>query len=143
VSALPAAHPKVERVLTLTVRLTEALNADIAALEKGRPREMRTIEPDMQQLCALYGREAASITPAIVKSLPAQTREKLAQATKRFREALSYQSRLITRMKNASEGLVRAIATDVEKKRSAHRPYGRTPAATTRPASALLYNSVV
>ena len=142
-SAQVAANPKVERVLTLTLRLIEALNADIAALEKGRPREMRTIEPDMQQLCALYGREAAQITPAMVKVLPAAMRNKLSDATKKFREALSYQSRLITRMKNASEGLVRAIAMDVEKKRNAHRPYSRTPTATPRPASALLYNSVI
>jgi hypothetical protein len=143
VSGQPGPNPKVERVLALTARLTEALKADIAALEKGRPREMRTIAPDMQQLCALYGREAALVTPAVVKSLPLQTREKLSQATRKFREALSYQSRLITRMKNASEGLVRAIATDVEKKRNAHRPYGRTSTPPARPASALLYNSVI
>jgi hypothetical protein len=46
-------------------------------------------------------------------------------------------------MKNASEGIVRAIAVDVERKRNATRPYGRTPASTPRPASALLYNGVV
>jgi hypothetical protein len=45
-------------------------------------------------------------------------------------------------MKNASEGIVRAIATDVERKRNATRPYGRTPTQSPRPVSALLYNSV-
>lgn len=137
-------NPKVERVIALTLRLTEALKADIAALERGRPREMRTIEPDAQQLCALYGREATQINAAVVKSLAPATRARLSEATKRFRETLSYQSRLITRMKNASEGLVRAIAMDVEKKRNATRPYGRTPAAPApRPAKAILYNSVI
>lgn len=138
-----ASNPKIERVIALTERLTEALKADIAVLEKGRPRDMRTIEPDMQQLCALYGREAAALNAAALKSLPTPTRDRLADATKRFREALTYQTRLITRMKNASEGIVRAIAMDVERKRNATRPYGRGPGYAPRPASALLYNGVI
>lgn len=137
-----ASNPKIDRVLALTERLTEALKADITALEQGRPREMRTIEPETQQLAALYGREASSINAATVKTLPAQTRAKLADATKRFQETLALQSRLLTRMKNASEGIVRAIATDVERKRNATRPYGRSPIQAPRPAGALLYNSV-
>ena len=140
---MSAPNPKIERVLALTERLTEALKADIRALEQGRPREMRTIEPETQQLAALYGREAGSINAATIKTLPAPVRTKLAEATARFQEALKLQQRLITRMKNASEGIVRAIATDVERKRNATRPYGRTPAPAARPASALLYNGVV
>jgi len=140
---MTAPNPKIERVLALTERLTEALKGDIAALEKGRPREMRTIEPETQQLAAIYGREAASIPAATIKTLPAPTRARLADATTRFQDALRLQSRLLTRMKNASEGIVRAIAVDVERKRNATRPYGRTPASTPRPASALLYNGVV
>jgi uncharacterized membrane protein YccC len=140
---MTAPNPRIERVLALTERLTEALKADIKALEQGRPREMRTIEPETQQLAALYGREAASINAATIKSLPAPVRAKLAEATARFQDALKLQSRLITRMKNASEGIVRAIATDVERKRNATRPYGRTPTPMPRPASALLYNGVV
>jgi hypothetical protein len=102
---------------------------------------MRTIEPETQQLAALYGREAASITAATIKMLPAPVRARLTEATARFQEALKLQQRLITRMKNASEGIVRAIAVDVERKRNTTRPYGRSP--MPRPASALLYNGVV
>jgi hypothetical protein len=140
---MTAPNPKIERVIALTERLIEALKADIKALEQGRPREMRTIEPETQQLAALYGREASSINAATIKTLPAQTRAKLAEATERFQETLALQTRLITRMKNASEGIVRAIATDVERKRNATRPYGRTPMSAPRPANALLYNGVV
>jgi hypothetical protein len=139
---MTAPNPKIERVLALTERLTEALKADIKALEQGRPREMRTIEPETQQLAALYGREANSINAATIKTLSAPVRARLTEATARFQEALKLQQRLITRMKNASEGIVRAIATDVERKRNATRPYGRTPMPASRPASALLYNSV-
>lgn len=140
---MTAPNPRIERVIALTERLTEALKADIAALEQGRPREMRTIEPETQQLAALYGREAGTINAAAIKTLPAQTRAKLTEATSRFQEALKLQQRLITRMKNASEGIVRAIAADVERKRNVTRPYGRSPMPALRPASALLYNGVV
>ena len=75
--------------------------------------------------------------------MPAPVRAQLTEATARFQDALKLQQRLLTRMKNASEGIVRAIATDVERKRNATRPYGRTPASAMRPASALLYNGVV
>ena len=139
---MTAPNPRIERVIALTERLTEALKADIKALEQGRPREMRTIEPETQQLAALYGREANSINAATIKTLSAPVRARLTEATARFQEALKLQQRLITRMKNASEGIVRAIATDVERKRNATRPYGRTPMPASRPASALLYNSV-
>ena len=138
---MTAPNPKIERMIALTGRLTESLKADIKALEQGRPREMRTIEPETQQLAALYGREAASITAATIKMLPAPVRARLTEATARFQEALKLQQRLITRMKNASEGIVRAIAVDVERKRNTTRPYGRSP--MPRPASALLYNGVV
>lgn len=140
---MSAPNPRIERVIALTDRLTEALKADIVALEQGRPREMRSIEPETQQLAALYGREANSINAATIRTLPAPVRAQLTEATARFQDALKLQQRLLTRMKNASEGIVRAIATDVERKRNATRPYGRTPASAMRPASALLYNGVV
>jgi len=41
---------KIERLLVLTERLMKALNEDIAALERGRPREMRSHKPEVQQL---------------------------------------------------------------------------------------------
>jgi hypothetical protein len=140
---MSAPNPRIERVIALTDRLTEALKADIVALEQWRPREMRSIDPETQQLAALYGREASAINAATIRTLPAPVRAQLTEATARFQDALKLQQRLLTRMKNASEGIVRAIATDVERKRNATRPYGRTPASAMRPASALLYNGVV
>ncbi|HEY2069379.1 MAG TPA: hypothetical protein VGG48_07480 [Rhizomicrobium sp.] len=133
---------KIERLIALTLRLTEALKIDIAALEKGRAREMRTIAPDMQQLTLLYAREAQGVDAKSTKAAPPALQKSLMQATKDFRETLALHARLLTRVKNASEGLVQAIARDVEKKRTAARPYGRaTPA--PRSTGAMLYNSVV
>jgi hypothetical protein len=135
--------PKIERLIALTERLTAALEADIAALERGRAKEMRSIEPDIQQLTAFYSREAAAVGPAIAKAALPATRAKLAEVTKRFRETLALHARILTRLRNAGEGLIRAVAQDVEKKRQAARPYGRAPTPNTRSTGAMIYNSVI
>jgi hypothetical protein len=134
---------RIERLIALTERLTEALGGDIAALERGRAREMRSIAPDIQQLTLLYAREAAAVSPALAKAAPPAIRARLTQATKRFRETLALHARIVTRMRNASEGLIRAVAQDVEKKRQAARPYGRGPAPAPRSTGAMIYNAVV
>ena len=134
---------KAKRLVALTQRLTEALEADIAALERGRPREMRTPQPAVQQLAALYTREAAGFAPSSVHALPKPERELLTLSTQRFREVLAQHGRILTRVKSCTEGMVRAIADDVATKRNAQRPYSAAPAAKPRAPGAILYNSVV
>jgi len=133
---------KIERLIALTERLTETLAADIALIESGRARDMQVIAPDMQQLTLLYNREASGVDIAMTKAAPAALRQNLMAATKRFRETLALHARLLTRVKNASEGLIQAIASDVDKKRNAARPYGRA-LPPPRSSGAMLYNSVV
>jgi len=135
---------KIERLMALTERLTEALRADIAALERGRPREMRSPEAEVQQLTLLYSREAASFNPAAVQMLPKEARETLTAATTRFRELLAEHSRILARVKNATEGMIHAIAEDVARKKNSQRPYAPQQAAQRyRSPGAMLYNSVV
>jgi hypothetical protein len=133
---------KIERVIALAERLIVALEADIAALENGTPQAMKTIDPEIQKLCALYAREAAGLA-GIAKAAPADLRSRLAQSTARFRDALTQQARLITRMRNASEGIVHAVAQEVDRRRTMIRPYGR-PATAPAPRSqgAMIYNAV-
>lgn len=133
---------KIERLLALTERLTEALEADIAALERGRPREMRSPGAEVQQLTALYSREAAGFQPAVVKALPPEARARLTEATARFREVLARHGRILTRVRTATEGMIRAIAEDVAKRKSAQRPYAPATLAKPTSAGALLYNRV-
>jgi hypothetical protein len=133
---------KIERLVVLTERLIEALQGDIAALERGRPREMRSYRADVQQLTALYTREARAFSIDVVKSLPREARDRLTQATVRFREVLALHARILTRVRGATEGMIRAIAEDVAKRRNAQRPYTPTQAASRSPG-ALIFNSVV
>ncbi|HEY1615355.1 MAG TPA: hypothetical protein VGF97_16865 [Rhizomicrobium sp.] len=129
-----------EHVRALTERLTTALEADIAALEKARPQEMRSVEPEMQQLAAVYAREAQALRAQLAQS-GAKPPPALVTATKAFRDALNRQTRMLTRLRGATEGMIRAIAEDVEKRRSVTRPYGASLAPGRQP-NALLYNNV-
>jgi hypothetical protein len=134
---------KIKRVIVLSERLSEALKADIAALESGRARDMKIVDPDVQQLSLLYGREAATLNAAAVKAAPAELRVKLTAATQRFHETLARHARVLTRVRNASEGMIRAVANEVARRRTAARPYARVPSAVPRSAGAMLYNSVI
>ncbi len=133
---------RIERVIVMAERLIAALEADIAALEHGQPQAMRTIDPEIQKLSALYAREAAGLTPAVAKSAPAELRAKLTATTTRFRDVLTLQARILTRVRNASEGMIQAVAKEVERRRTVMRPYGRPTAAAPRPAGAMIYNTL-
>lgn len=130
---------RAERVLALTKRLADALQGDLEALERGRPAEMRSILPEIQQSLSQYAREAAAVK-AQVKMLPPGTRAKLSDATKKLHEALARHERRLTCLRNASEGMIRAIVDDVERKRRVTRTYG--PRAGVRAPGAMLYNGV-
>jgi hypothetical protein len=137
---------KIERLMALTARLTEALTADIAALERGRPREMRSPSAEVQQLTALYAREAASFAPSAVQTLPKEARDQLTSATAAFRDVLARHGRILTRVRSTTEGMIRAIADDVARRKNAQRPY--SPATTAAPAKpggagAMIFNNVV
>lgn len=93
-------------------------------------------------MTALYGREAANFTPAAVEALPKEARAQLTAATMRFKEILAVHNRILTRVRNSTEGMIKAIADDVAKRRAAQRPYSPTPSAPRSPG-ALIYNSVV
>lgn len=133
----------IDRLLALTERLTRALNDDIAALERGRPREMRSPTAEVQQMTALYTREAAQFPPSALNALPKEARDRLAEITARFRSVLVRHGRVLTRVRSCTEGMIRAIADDVAKKRNAQRPYSPAPAQKFRPPGPILYNKVV
>jgi len=133
---------RIELLITMAERLVEALEGDIAALKAGNARNLRTIEPEILRLSALYSREAAGLNPDIAKSAPVELRKRLFAATAKFRDTLASQTRLLTRIRGASEGMVRAVADEIERQRSLVRTYGPAPTAA-RPGGAIIYNKVV
>jgi hypothetical protein len=136
---MSADRQKIERLIVMAERLIAAIEGDIAALKAGRPKEMKTLDPEIQRLSALYGREAAGLNPTIA---PKDLRGKLFATTGRFREVLALHGRLLTRVRNASEGVVKAVAEEVERRRAPLCSYA--PAVRPRPSpGAMIYNNVI
>jgi hypothetical protein len=133
---------RIERLIAMAERLIEALESDIAALRAGKARNLRTIEPEMLKLSTLYSREAAGLSPAAAGRAPRELRERLLAATAKFRDALASQTRLLARIRGASEGMIRAVAEEIERQRAPLRPYG-SATAQARTGGAMLYNNVV
>ena len=135
--------PKVERLVTLAERLVAALEADIAALKAGKPAEMKSMDPEIQALTALYTREAQNFDIRIAKAAPPGLRERFLVITAKFREVLQLHARMLARVKNASEGMIQAIAREVERMNAPTRGYGPGSGYRAQPAGAMVFNSVV
>ncbi|HWU54943.1 MAG TPA: hypothetical protein VN175_05530 [Rhizomicrobium sp.] len=135
--------PRVERLISLAERLIAALESDIAELQKGRTATLRTNDPEIQKLTALYTREAQGFDPRIAQSAPPTLRQRFVAITAKFREVLQLHARMIARVKNASEGIIRAIADEVERANAPTRTYGPRPGYKPQSSGAMLFNRVV
>ena len=135
--------PRIERLIALAERLVAALESDIAELKKGRTASLQTNDPEVQKLTALYGREAQNFDPRIAQSAPANLRQRFLAITAKFREVLQMHARMITRVKNASEGIIRAIANEVERNNAPMRTYSARPGYKPPSSGAMLFNKVV
>ena len=136
-------EPRIERLISLAERLVQALEADIAALKAGRPSELKSLDPEVQRLTALYGREAQNFDLRIAKAAPPTLRARFMAATVKFRDVLMQHARMLTRVKNASEGMIQAIAREVERANQVTRPYGPRSSYAPKAAGAMVYNRVV
>jgi hypothetical protein len=104
---------------------------------------LRTLDPSIQQLTAIYTREAGSVTPSIARSVSPELRKKLSASIKRMNDLLKQHQRMLMRIRNASEGLIRAVAQEVERRRNFQRNYAPQPSVRLQASGAMLYNSVV
>jgi hypothetical protein len=136
-------EPRIERLISLAERIIAALEADIALLKEGRHEALATVDPEIQKLTAIYGREAQGFDPRIAQNAPASLRQRFFAITAKFREVLQLHARMLTRVKNASEGLIRAIAMEVERSNAPMRTYGPRPGAVPASTGAMVFNSVV
>ena len=70
-------------------------------------------------------------------------RTRFMTVTAKFREVLQLHTRLLARVKNASEGMVKAIAEEVNRMNAPVRTYGPRPGYGTQPSGAMVFNRVV
>ena len=136
-------EPKIERLITLAERLIVALEGDIAALKAGTPAAMPSMDPEVQKLSVLYGREAQNFDIRIAKAARPDLRTRFVTITAKFREVLQLHARMLTRVKNASEGMIQAIAREVERSNAPTRTYGPRPGTQPQSSGAMVFNRVV
>lgn len=137
-------HEKLERVIAMAERLRHALEGDIEALRIGKPQSMTSLNPEIERLTVLYMREVTSLDPNRAKAAPGELRKRLIAVTGAFRETLKLHQRLLTRVRNASEGLVKAVANEVERQHAPKITYA--PASTNgyrKAPVAMIYNGVI
>jgi uncharacterized protein (DUF305 family) len=135
--------PKIERLIAMAERLIVALESDIAALKAGTPSRMVSMDPEVQKLSIIYGREAQNFDIRIAKAAPVALRTRFLTITAKFRDVLQLHARMLTRVKNASEGMIQAIAREVERMNAPMRTYGPRPATAPKSSGAMVFNKVV
>ncbi len=135
---------RIERLIALAERIIAALETDIAILKEGkRDAVLASTDPEIQKLTAIYGREAQGFDVRIAQSAPPTLRQRFFFITAKFREVLQLHGRMVLRVKNASEGLIRAIATEVERANAPARTYGPKPGYKPASPGAMVFNKVV
>lgn len=98
---------RLESLLSMGGRLADAVEADIAALEKGEFQDLRTTDPEIARLSLLYAREVSAVKAAGgLKKAPAAIIAKLRKASTRLSHSLLRHERLVACMRQATEGLV-------------------------------------
>jgi Rad3-related DNA helicase len=135
--------PRIERLISLAERIINALESDIVALKEGRPGALQTNDPEIQKLTAIYGREAKGFDPKLAENAPPTLRQRFFAVTAKFREVLQLHARMLARVKNASEGIIRAIATEVERANAPMRTYSARPGYKPPSAGPMVFNKVV
>ena len=134
---------RIERLISLAERIIAALETDIAILKDGGHQVLATADPEIQKLTAIYGREAQGFDVRIAQSATPFLRQRFFAITAKFREVLQLHVRMVTRVKNASEGLIRAIATEVDRANAPMKTYGPKLGYKPQSSGAMVFNSVV
>jgi hypothetical protein len=122
-------------MLDLTERLTALLAEQARAFEQHRPQDAAADMSEVARLANLYrsGSEAVRAQPAMLKGANPDLRQRLIQATAAFEAVLDRQGRALTASKTVTEGVVKAIADEIAKRRGMGQAYG--PGAVRRPSA--------
>lgn len=133
---------RAEQIILLTERLLGLVRRESDALIARRPALLAQTAEEKARLSSLYAREMSAIrkSPALIEGAGAALLARLKSVTGEFRDALAEHDRLLTRLRQVSEGMIRAIAEEVGRTRRTVTGYGRDASmkAYARPGAASL-----
>lgn len=117
---------RIQRLLNLTEGLTQRLDNEMALVRAHRAADMAAGMAETAELANQYRRESAQIKadPSLIASASMDEKKALIAATEAFDEILARHSETVEAARRISEGIVRAIATDVASNRALGTGYG-------------------
>lgn len=121
------AADRADQILLLTDRLAAIVEGETAALAAGRPATPDAPESlELQRLANAYRLEMARIKddPALISGAPRPARERLQAATAALQVRLDGYAVALAAAREVTEGLVRAMAEEIQTVRRGPPGYG-------------------
>lgn len=137
-----SARVRVQQLIHLTTTLTERLRVERDAFQARRPQDVAHGMAETQELANHYRRESAQVkaTPGFLTLITPQERDSLIEATKEFEAVLTEHAQTVEAARHVSEGLVKAIASEVASTRAQGTGYGASGRASTGDSRAVTLN---
>jgi hypothetical protein len=126
----PEGVDRAEQLLAMSRRLVDLIRTEIAALRARRLDGAGRDWDEKERLVHAYRLEVAAIkaNPAALDGARSDQKQALKAAARDLEEALTEHANALAAMKDVSEGLVKAVATEIAAHRSAPTGYGRSGA---------------
>jgi predicted nucleic acid-binding protein len=136
------AGDRAAQILILTESLRTIVEADTALVRARRPLAEGAAAEEKQRLVNAYRLEMTRISqdPALIKDAPRAALDALTTATQALQAAVAEHAAEVAAVKAVSEGLVQAIAQEVNREAAARRgyaPHGGLSAGMAAPAVAI------
>ncbi|MCC5981317.1 MAG: flagellar basal-body protein FlbY [Oceanicaulis sp.] len=135
-SELAAKSPteRAEHLIRLVKRLTELFETETAYFEARQPHKAFDLQDEKMQLANIYRRESqlAAGDPERLSGLDESLRTRLREHVERLEAAVQKNGIVVEALKTLTEGLVKAIADEAARQRSAEAGYGPDAARSAR-----------
>lgn len=124
---------RVTQLIILTDRLSDLIERETRLLEDHRPIEIKALQDERTKLSNIYMQEMQLISKdkGSIAGVKQELTELLKQKTSKFRERLSIHGRVLSRIRSVTEGIIHAIARDINEQAQSKLGYGKDAAAGT------------
>lgn len=120
-----SAEDRAEQLLVVTERLREVAAHELMLLRQGLPLELQAQNEEMSKLVNAYRFEMLRIQedPSLVAGASLSIRQRLQASTENLRNTLDAYHAALNAAREISEGLVHAMAEEVQRLRGRHASY--------------------
>lgn len=119
-----------EKLVKVTLKLTDLINQETAFLKAHRNREAQALHGEKSQLMAEYKETLSNlqVNEHLLGPKDSKERTYIKSITEPFREALREHTRIVLRMKAVTEGLIKSVGEEVKRRNPSVTGYNKTAA---------------